>query len=232
MLLPGLDGTGALFAPFLKAWSGPAPVVIGYPRDRFLDHVQCAEFALERLPAGEPLALLGESFSGPVAVLLAARLPERVQTLILCASFVTAPRGALPRALLRAAAPVAFRIPAPRLALRELLLNGHGDQDLLELVCTNRKTVRPSVLARRFQTVMRCDVRRELALTRQPLLYLRADRDRLVTRASVEAIRAVRPDVSCKAFPAPHFVLQTVPAEAARALEGHLGLVAASRHSG
>jgi thioesterase domain-containing protein len=69
VLLPGMDGTGELFAPFLAAL-GPdqAVVVVRYPTDRELGYAELEQVARAALPVDQPFILLGESFSGPVAI--------------------------------------------------------------------------------------------------------------------------------------------------------------------
>ena len=219
VLLPGLDGTGELFRPLLAVWRGAAPVVGSYPRDRFLDYDACVAHAATFLPAGERSVLLGESFSGPIAIRLAAQFPERVAGLVLCASFARSPRGAPLSAMVSACATIALRAPGSKFFLQQLLLNGHRDAVLLDRVEDNRRLVRPEVLASRLRAVMRCDAREELRRTRQPLLYLQAARDRLVPQAAAADILHCRPDGRIARIAAPHFVLQTKPSEAAAHLE-------------
>ncbi|HEX2836088.1 MAG TPA: hypothetical protein VHW00_23995 [Thermoanaerobaculia bacterium] len=90
LLLPGLDGTGTLFGEFIAALPPHiAPVVIRYPTDEALSYEELLAFIEERLPEGT-FAVLGESFSGPLAIELAAKSP-RVRAVILCASFVRSP---------------------------------------------------------------------------------------------------------------------------------------------
>jgi pimeloyl-[acyl-carrier protein] methyl ester esterase len=93
VLLPGLDGTGDLFQPLLRELPDELePIVVSYPVHKFLDYSALRDLALQHVPAGRPFVLLGESFSGPVAVLAAAARPEGLLGVILCASFVSAPR--------------------------------------------------------------------------------------------------------------------------------------------
>src|SRR5262245_23390841 len=93
VLLPGLDGTGNLFRPLLQKLPAEVePIVLSYPAREFLDYSALAQLALRSLPTDRPVVLLGESFSGPVAVLAAAAQPKGLLGVILCASFVIAPR--------------------------------------------------------------------------------------------------------------------------------------------
>ena len=95
VLLPGMDGTGELFSPLLKEL-GPdiQTVVVRYP-DLPLDYAAHEAFARARLPSTGPFVVLGESFSGPIAISLAASSPDGMCGYVLCASFVRSPRKIL-----------------------------------------------------------------------------------------------------------------------------------------
>ena len=75
VLLPGMDGTGDLFAPLLSALP-PAlrTIVVRYPCDRPLAMPNWRR-TRARAPQDQPFVLLGESFSGPIAAAIAARRP-------------------------------------------------------------------------------------------------------------------------------------------------------------
>src|SRR5690349_11939308 len=91
ILLPGMDGTGELFGPLLAELPIELPVaVVSYP-DRAASYADHVAVARTELPRDRPFVLLGESFSGPVAVRLAAEAPSNLRGLILCASFLTCP---------------------------------------------------------------------------------------------------------------------------------------------
>jgi len=70
MLLPGLDGTGRLFAPLLKCMpKGFEFDVVDYPRDRVLDLDALLSRVGERIEPGVRHVVLAESFSGPIEFL-------------------------------------------------------------------------------------------------------------------------------------------------------------------
>ena len=89
LLLPGMDGTGRLFAPFLEA-IGPAVdvQVVRYPGNGSSGYEGLVELARAALPTDGDFFILGESFSGPVAISLAAAHPPGLMGLILCCTFV------------------------------------------------------------------------------------------------------------------------------------------------
>src|SRR3954466_9056395 len=92
VLLPGLDGTGDLFAPFVHALTNHfTSSVVTYPRDKMLNYQQLIPRIREVIPWGEPYMLLAESFSGPLAFQFAAVQPENLRAIVLAASFVNNP---------------------------------------------------------------------------------------------------------------------------------------------
>src|SRR4051812_43266913 len=92
VLLPGLDGTGTLFGPVLDHLPPDLrPLVVTYPTEEPLGYEQLLAHVLERLPTSAPFVLLGESFSGPLALMASSRSPVGLRGVILCASFVRNP---------------------------------------------------------------------------------------------------------------------------------------------
>ena len=87
-----MDGTGELFADFIAALhDAVVPLVVSYPKGQVLDYEALTEFARASIPFDRPFVLLGESFSGPVAIALAAFRPPGLRGLILCCSFARNP---------------------------------------------------------------------------------------------------------------------------------------------
>lgn len=88
ILLPGLDGTGRLFSRLAEQLPGELePRVVALPTDRELGYAELVRHARDQLPQDRLFALLGESFSGPVALRLAAERPPGLVALVLVASF-------------------------------------------------------------------------------------------------------------------------------------------------
>lgn len=220
VLLPGLDGTGDLFRPLLNVLpTGIDGRVVSYPTDRVLTYDELLPVVLSQLPADGPVVLLGESFSGPLALRAAARRPDGVRAVVLCASFIRRPVPAWARYV---AWPLMFRLPPPDVALRLLLVGWGSPAALVGAVRAAIRRVRPDVLAGRVRQVLDVDAADALAASPAPVLYLRAGRDALVGAASVRAIAAARPDVVVRTVPAPHLLLQAAPAAAWDAIRDFL----------
>lgn len=212
LLLPGMDGTGLLFRSLVEALPKPiAPLVHAYDAQQRLGY-DALRAALPTID--EPYAILGESFSGPLAIRRAADDPN-VRAIILTASFAEAPRAAL-----RAFAPMSqavFSAPPPRLVVKHLLLGPHATPALISEVQEAIRRVDASVLAQRLKEVAHVDVRRELAALSCPLLYLQGAHDRLVP-ASCGAQIATGVGRILHTLDAGHLLLQTQPAASANVI--------------
>src|SRR5258708_39232372 len=212
ILLPGMDGTGRLFAPFRRHLAPELrPCVVAFPvaEPRTYDQL-LAEISV---PAG-PFAIVAESFSGPLGIRLAAKHSDRVRALVLVASFVSNPsrvaawlHAVLGRSL--------FRMMAPDVILRAALLGmDAGDDEVSELRAALH-SVDPAVLEVRLREIISVDVTREFATGTVPLLYVAGSRDRLVGSAIVTQLKRLRSDMETFVLDAPHLVLQRRPREAA-----------------
>jgi pimeloyl-[acyl-carrier protein] methyl ester esterase len=224
VLLPGLDGTARLFDGLVRAlpaWVQPVPVA--YPTGEPLAYAALEELALARLPSG-PFALLGESFSSPIALRLAARRPEGLVAVVLTAGFVRSLLPGLVRALAR---PLLFRMRPPDFFLRRMLVGPDADPTLVTAVGDAMVSVRPDVFAARLRDVVDVDATAALEETTAPILYLRGAHDRMVSSAVTDLVTAARPDVELVTLDAPHLLLQRRPSEAAAAIATFLRRAAA-----
>jgi len=211
LLLPGLDGTGRLFAPLIEAASPALELrVIGYPADEALDYDSLLQLVLTQAPDG-PYAIVAESFSGPIALMLAARAPRPPTAVVLVASFATAPVSRGLAIMARALAPVIFAVPPPAFAMRAFLVGGDAPASLVAELREAIRSVAPPVLAARVRATLDVDARQSLVDCPARVLYLAAARDRLLARGIGERLQAARPDVELASLPAPHLVLQTSP---------------------
>jgi pimeloyl-[acyl-carrier protein] methyl ester esterase len=218
VLLPGMDGTGLLFQPFIEALGpdcGFDVRTIAYPAREPLGYASLTDLACAALPAG-PLVIMGESFSGPIALALAVRCADRVQAVILCCSFVRNPRPGWSWLL-----PVLRRAPMlspPSALISRALLGRHATAPLQALLARALASVTPEVLRERLVAVGSAEASAALSALRAPLLYLRASEDRLVPASALSWIQQLRPEASVATFEAPHALLQACPTQAAAAV--------------
>lgn len=222
VLLPGLDGTGELFQPLLRELPADwRTQVVAYPMDADAGYDALTRLAEQALPADGPLVLLGESFSGPIAIRLAAALGARLQALVLCCSFACNPRPAL-AALggLVGWLPSPGRVPASLSA--RALLGPAASAESKALLARALARLPALVLRERLRMVMAVDVMQQLAAVRSPVLYLQATQDRIVPASAAEHVRRCCPQVSVMRLDGPHGLLQASPKACAVAMTSFL----------
>lgn len=215
-MLPGMDGTGLLFASFVSALgSRVKPIVMAYPSTESLDYTQLESFARQHLPAVEPFVLLGESFSGPVAISIAADPPPNLAGLILCCSFAKNPRPRLNvfRAFTRL-------MPGLRSSMfaAPLLLGTWASSVLKQQLHSALRNVQVNVFRTRLRAILDVDVCEKLRRIHVPILYLRATRDRLVPEQASQLIASLAPRTRLMNIEGPHMLLQAAPTAAADAV--------------
>ena len=108
-------------------------------------------------------------------------------------------------------------MPPPRWALRLVLVGRDATEALLSRLAAANRSVPARVSVFRLLQVHHVNVWRELRAATVPLLYLRGLRDRLVPARNGDAMAAA--GVPVRDLDGPHLLLQTKPAEAARAIE-------------
>ncbi len=217
-LLPGLDGTGRLFAPFIeKAPPWANPIVLAYEANDLRTYEELARWVVEQIGDNRDVLLLGESFSGPIAIKAASQLGCGVLGVILSATFVE--NSMLPLRLAPAwSVKAALHLARSRLA-SELVLTNFSDPKLADAVLDAVATPTIETLASRVAEIRRVDVLRELQALSCPILYLKAKHDRLVPPAASRRIAALRPDAEIIELPAPHMILQTQAEQAWAAID-------------
>jgi pimeloyl-[acyl-carrier protein] methyl ester esterase len=219
ILLPGLDGTGDFFEPFIRELpAGVEATPIRFPRDQPLGYEELFEYVRQRLPA-EPFLLVAESFSGPLAVRLAAAEPPGMIGAVVSASFV---RNPLPSWLRFLARPALFSANLPEWVMRAVLAGNTAPPQIRHLARKVMRDHEPEVVAHRARAALQVDATEALKTCRLPLLFLTGDRDNLIRRHNRRLVERLRPDVKIVSFDSPHFLLQLHAREALAAIEAFL----------
>jgi pimeloyl-[acyl-carrier protein] methyl ester esterase len=219
VLLPGLDGTGELFADFIAAL--PQPLIastVAYPNDRFLSYADLHPFIRAGVPQSEPYVLLAESFSTPLAVAYAATNPSNLAALVMCAGFVCNPTANWSRVVKAVARPWLFKLRPPRFVLECLLIGEKAPAALIQKLRRVLRNVRPEVLSGRLLEALDSDARDDLARTILPLMYLEATQDKLLPAYCGDEVLRIRPDTVRERILGPHLLLQREPQKAATAI--------------
>ena len=221
IFLPGMDGTGQMFEPLIRALAGEFEIkVVTYPTSIPLGYAELEAIARKAVPKEGPYVILGESFSGPIAISLAASASVRLKGVILCCTFVRNPRPALSAfGLLLGFFPIGA-IPA---AARAHLLFGRFSNAVLRAsLAQSLAQVSLSVLRKRLSAVLSVDVSVQLAAIGLPLLYLRASQDRLVPPSASALVVNINRTTQVVQIEGPYCLLQAVPTKAGNVITAFL----------
>ncbi|HWA39367.1 MAG TPA: alpha/beta hydrolase [Burkholderiales bacterium] len=219
-----MDGTGLLFAPFVRALSGfREPRVVEYPQDRKLSLLELSEIVLQRLP--QEAVVVAESFSGLVALSLIQRAPSRLRGVVFVGAFAEPPRPMLARlaGALSPAASLASAIPA--FFLRKYCLGEQAGAAELKIFRDAVSRVHPSVIAHRLGMISGTRFRKFGSGV--PACYLRATRDRLVPAGCATWFEEHFDSCSVVDVPGPHFLLQANPEGCKQEIQSFLDRISA-----
>ena len=214
LVLPGFNGTDGLVEPFVRAAPANYRVVtVTYPTDRATSYEALRELVRGRISAIDgPFVIVGESYAGPLAVMLTEPRPPGLIAVVLVGAFIKPPHAAVARWLPWDAG---FKLMRPVYALRRLLPNvGPRRANLggvLRRGARELRQVEPHVLAARMRSLFQVDASVWLRECPVPILYCRGERDLVVPAHNLEEIVRIRPSVSVRYFDTGHFMLQERP---------------------
>ncbi len=211
ILLPGMDGQGTLFAPFIDAIRTHRD-----PKDLSIHALAygAAESAydaltqrvLSALPREAPLILLAESFSGPIAIRIGAMPPKNLRGVVPVSTFAQPPGAtSLARRLKPRALTQLLRISPPRWAIHTWMAQGATAQDLAKIQMAITQTP-PRTLAARLHQIATVNEVNSLADLSVPGLALHPTRDRLVRQRLLVPTHWEQKEVD-----GPHLLLQVAP---------------------
>ena len=209
-ILPGLDGTTRMLDAFIAAARAndfSTVHAIGYPLDQPLGYAELEAIARAELPRQAPFVLLGESFSGPIAIAIAADPPPNLIGLVLSTTFARAPVPLLaPFSSLTRFAPTRA---LPTAVLSAVLLGRWSTPELRRTLRAALDDVAPAVQRTRAAAAMRVDMSQHLARIAVPTLTLKANHDRLLRAGAGRQLLAGIANARQVALDGPHLLLQT-----------------------
>jgi pimeloyl-ACP methyl ester carboxylesterase len=210
-----MDGTGELFADFVRALGAIRSEVVSYPADSCLTYSEVLEFLPPLAVASQPFVLLAESFSSPAAIAFAATRPPNLKGLVICGGFVTGPVPRVFRSFcifLSRFLPSGLKLP---LAIRLFLVGCRAPSRLVLQVKKVLDAVPAKTLSARLQAILACDARSELAKVNVPILLIRPTHDRLVGSSKTKEMRQIRPTAAVRSIDGPHLLPQRKPEQVA-----------------
>jgi pimeloyl-[acyl-carrier protein] methyl ester esterase len=230
VLLPGLDGSGALFAGLQRAAPRELSLsVLRYPDEGRQDYPALqAQLAPELAARRGPYVLVAESFGGPLALRIGAGHPPGLTAIVLVNSFVAAPFesravGIASRTLSAIGSPLLARLGPPLSALiRRFMVGDDAPDALVQEVQAVLRALPAHTLAARLRTVIAANETQAYLHTQLPIFYLRGTEDRLVGDHAIETLIRLRPGLQLHRLPGPHLLLQRHPEETLALLQACL----------
>jgi pimeloyl-ACP methyl ester carboxylesterase len=152
--------------------------------------------------------------------MVASQCPSQVLGVILCSTFVTPP---LPKLV-----PFRSAISAPLIAIvratrrMRLLIPGYATSELHHAKAITWKRVKSRELASRARSALSVDVRAQLRECHAPLIYLASTRDEIISRANLDQVLTVVPQMLVAEIDGPHLALFTNPVQSAEKIKNFL----------
>jgi surfactin synthase thioesterase subunit len=208
VLIPGMDGTGTLFDPFIE--SVPTGIeVISLPLLQRSDagYEDQARHIIGSI-GEQPIVLVAESYSGMVAYNMLKMGCSNIQHVVFAASFITRPSGLvsiaqyLPVGLLKSRAFLGSLVGT-------LLFGKFSTPELVELFYGSLNSVSNNVLKSRMYQIAKLPVPRMPISV--PCTYIRPKGDKLVSKRAIEPFQNLCQKLSVYEVDGTHFVLQTNP---------------------
>jgi len=209
-LLPGLDGTGELFDSFVSAFSNPSQIVVcRYPADAALGYSELAQIVLTQLPCDEPFVLLGESFSGPIAVAVAATQPSMLRGLVLVNTFLTNPRPVLLSLCIKL--PDQLLTSPPDTFLKWMLRGAEKNAIPFAQLQSTLTGLSPKVVRSRLVSIANVNVESDARDVRVPVCIIQSISDLAVSKAASNSLVHSFEHCRIELLTTSHFLLQTLP---------------------
>ena len=212
LILPGLDGTGALLSEIVELLtSNHEVIVVRYAPDLY-SYQDLKTKVQAALPDGDYI-IVAESFSGPLAVMLAYENPTGLQGVVFVATFAKTPIT-VPKFLtyLVDIAPIRSRLLS-RLA-QPFLMGKWATPEFTTRFKQVMHAVPASTIAGRLREVLKVDVVKQLIAIDIPTIYLSARNDRLIPSRMASDFDSSPSNVF--EIEGPHFLLQANATESSK----------------
>lgn len=207
--LPGLHGTSELFEPIKKFIPDNVDAeFIELPTSGKQNYRTLAKTIDRSLTHGRPRLFIAESFSGPLAIRLAARQPDECAGIVLAASFCNAPLN--PGFALLPLRPL-FMVKPSRHTLKHFLIGDDASDVQISELRSAIKRIPSGTLAKRVRTILNLDEDDHPRIPKIPMLLLQAQSDNLVPWEAQSRLTATYPKAEVHWIESPHLLLQREP---------------------
>lgn len=219
VLLPGLGGTGEFFENLIPNLAPSIESVsICYSMTEEMSYENLTDYVGAQLPIDRDYVILAESFSGPIAIAIAAKNPPKLRGLLLSCTFSESPRPEFKKLRNITWIPP-FRF-VPKMLLGYYLINDPGNSDLIDKIADVMSNVHRSVLRCRVQSVLSVNYTSMLNDISVPIRYLKARDDRVLPRNCADKITECVDQIEVVELAGPHLLLQVRSKESAEHING------------
>ena len=210
VLLPGLDGTEVFFRPLMERLPPTIlPLALNYPDAGPHGYPGLLDFVRQKLTRFPHYVVLASSFSGPLAVMLAAAEQQKVRGVILVATFASSPNGRLSRLRFFVRTPL---VAVLRFARRLPIWTRRPREDRLRIAKEETwSRVSARNLAGRARAALGADLCETLSRCIQPLLCVAYDADDVVPLQCADEIRRHCRHARCVILPGGHLAMFSDP---------------------
>jgi len=219
VLLPGMDGTGLLFDPFLRELPQEIkPEIISYSSAEKQTYSDLVDEVRTKLP-NEPFILMAESFSGYIAFRLSLEASIPINKIILVASFLSSPYPVLGFFIRHLPLRFLFSFVPPKFIIH-LFCFGQNNNDLLTLFRESISKVSADVLAFRLRQIFNLAQPKEQSSIQ--CLIINASNDRLIQKSVSSKIESCFSNTKIEEVEGTHFLAQTNPRKLANLLSAFI----------
>lgn len=208
VVFPGLDGTGLLSREFADGdWQGHPVTVLPLPKDGPQDYESLALSLAPQLPEG-PLVLIGESFSGPIAMKLARRERGRIEALVIAGGFCASPA---PSGLALVPLRPLFMLPPPAMFLRKYLVGPEAGHEMVEALSSAIRSVPSATLSARAEVILALRESDCPSFESLPILLVQAHHDKVLSWEVQSRLERHFPEAESVWIESPHLLLAMNP---------------------
>ena len=214
VLMPGFDGTGDLYQGLIEELGNElGSVVVCYSSNNSLG--EYVDEAISQAPKNQPIILIAESFSGPIALEIVDRGELDVRGLVLSATFLSPP--------LKPAIELGLKMPIfpksiKKQTAKSFCLNGVGKEDVVSAVNASVASMSKSAIKSRLSALLEMDAAAAASQCEIPVLYLQASQDRLISSSRSDDLVDALSNCGREIIDAPHLLFQANPESATESI--------------
>lgn len=214
VLLPGLDGTGELFEPFVANLpSNFDSCIISYPLNERMSIEDLANLVESKLPK-ERFVLLAESYSGLVAMKLIPKISSQLMGVFFVGTFVSSPRPILLPISLTFSFLYRFTAFIPNFALRVFCLGWPATSEQCQWLRNVLTKVPSETIIFRLKQIKQFQLNESIDIP-YPSFYIQGQNDFLVPNSATQKFAKNVLGLQILKLNTSHFILQAKPLESA-----------------